>query len=220
MKTNVLYFGDNLTILRNREYLPDESVDLIYLDPPFNSKKDYNVLFKERSGAESEAQIKAFSDTWHWQGAESTFHEIMTGAPLKVSKLMQAFHDSIGQNDIMAYLVMMTARLIEMHRVLKPTGSLYLHCDPAASHYLKIVLDQIFGLDYFRNEIIWKRSSAHSDVVQGAKHFGRIHDIILRYSKGADPTWNIHILITMLLIWTVFIGMLSQKLDVAFGSVT
>ena len=156
MKTNVLYFGDNLEILQNREYFPDECVDLIYLDPPFNSKKDYNILFKENSGVESEAQIKAFTDTWHWtQKAEDTYHDIVVKGPLKVGQLIGALHDAIGHNDVMAYLVMMTARLIELHRVLKPTGSLYLHCDPTASHYLKLVLDQIFGAVNFRNEVIW-----------------------------------------------------------------
>jgi len=122
LKTNVLYYGDNLDILR--KYIPDNSVDLVYLDPPFNSKKDYNILFKENGGVESEAQIKAFTDTWHWtQMAENTYHDIVTNGPLKVGQLTGALHDAVGQNDIMAYLVMMTARLIELHRVLKPTGS-------------------------------------------------------------------------------------------------
>jgi adenine specific DNA methylase Mod len=189
LKTNVLYFGDNLEILR--KYIPSESIDLIYLDPPFNSKKDYNILFKENGGIESEAQIKAFTDTWHWtQSAQDTYHEVVTKGPLKVSKLIGALHDAIGSNDVMAYLVMMTVRLIELHRVLKPTGSLYLHCDPTASHYLKLVLDQIFGPANFRNEIVWKRSAAHSDVGQGAKHFGRVHDVILLYSKSDDFTCN------------------------------
>jgi len=191
MKTNVLYYGDNLEILRNREYFPDECIDLIYLDPPFNSKKDYNILFKENGGVESEAQIKAFTDSWHWtQSAQDTYQDVVINGPPKVGKLIGALHDSIGRNDVMAYLVMMTARLIELHRVLKSTGSLYLHCDPVASHYLKLVLDQIFSPANFRNEIIWKRSSAHSDIGQGAKHFGRIHDVILRYSKSINPTWN------------------------------
>ncbi len=155
MQTNVLYFGDNLELLRNREYFPDNSIDLIYLDPPFNSKKDYNILFKENGGVESEAQIKAFTDTWRWtQSAENTYHDIVVNGPIKVSKLIGALHDAIGGNDVMAYLVMMTARLIELHRVLKPTGSLYLHCDPTASHYLKLVLDQIFGAANFQNEVV------------------------------------------------------------------
>ena len=187
LKTNILYFGDNLEILRNRDYFPDASVDLIYLDPPFNSKKDYNILFKENGGLESEAQIKAFTDSWHWaQSAQDTYQEVVTKGPLKVGKLIGALHDSLGHNDVMAYLVMMTARLIELHRVLKPTGSLYLHCDPTASHYLKLVLDQIFGPANFRNEIVWKRTSAHSS----AKRYGPIHDILFFYSKSESYTWN------------------------------
>jgi len=193
LKTNVLYFGDNLEILR--KYIPDNSIDLIYLDPPFNSKKDYNILFKENGGVESEAQIKAFTDTWHWtQAAENTYHEVVTKGPLKVGKLIGALHDSIGNNDVMAYLVMMTIRLVELHRVLKPTGSLYLHCDPVASHYLKLVLDQVFSPGNFRNEIVWKRSSAHSDIGQGAKHMGRLHDILFFYSKSDDFVCNMEFL--------------------------
>ncbi|MBM3173644.1 MAG: site-specific DNA-methyltransferase [Chloroflexi bacterium] len=189
LKTNVLYYGDNLEILR--KYIPDNSIDLIYLDPPFNSKKDYNILFKENGGVESEAQIKAFTDTWHWtQSAQNTYHDIVTNGPLKVAQLIGALHDAIGQNDVMAYLVMMTARLIELHRVLKSTGSLYLHCDPTASHYLKLVLDQIFGPANFRNEIVWRRTTSHGDWKQGAKHFGRVHDHLLFYSKTSNPTWN------------------------------
>jgi len=191
MKTNVLYFGDNLEILRNREYFPDNSIDLIYLDPPFNSKKDYNILFKENGGVESEAQIKAFTDTWEWgPTAQNTYHDVVVNGPLKVGKLIGALHDAVGSNDVMAYLVMMTARLIELHRVLKTTGSLYLHCDPTASHYLKLVLDQIFGPANFRNEIVWRRTTSHGDWKQGAKHFGRVHDHLLFYSKTGNPTWN------------------------------
>ena len=191
MKTNVLYYGDNLEILRNRDYFPDECVDLIYLDPPFNSKKDYNILFKENGGVESEAQIQAFTDSWHWtQTAQDTYNNVVTKGPPKVGTLIGALHEALGNNDVMAYLVMMTARLIELHRVLKPTGSLYLHCDPTASHYLKLILDQIFKPENFINEIAWKRSDAHSDAKQGAKHYGRLHDILLFYSKGTSPTFN------------------------------
>jgi site-specific DNA-methyltransferase (adenine-specific) len=187
MKTNVLYYGDNLEILRNREYFPDESVDLIYLDPPFNSKKDYNILFKENGGVESEAQIKAFTDSWHWaKSAQDTYQDIVINGPTKVGGLIGALHEALGNNDVMAYLVMMTARLIELHRVLKSTGSLYLHCDPTASHYLKLVLDQIFGPVNFRNEIVWKRTSAHS----GSKKWGPVHDVILLYSKSENFNWN------------------------------
>ncbi len=185
MKTNVLYFGDNLEILRNRDYFPDNCVDLIYLDPPFSSKKDYNILFKENGGVESEAQIKAFTDTWHWtQTAQNTYHDIVVDGPIKVSKLIGALHDAIGGNDVMAYLVMMTARLIELHRVLKPTGSLYLHCDPTASHYLKLVLDQVFGIRNFRNEIVW----CYTDRERPLPQWNRKHDILLFYSKDVSAT--------------------------------
>ena len=188
LKTNILYFGDNLEILRNRDYFPDASVDLIYLDPPFNSKKDYNILFKENGGLESEAQIKAFTDSWHWaQSAQDTYQEVVTKGPLKIGKLIGALHDSLGHNDVMAYLVMMTARLIELHRVLKSTGSLYLHCDPTASHYLKLVLDQIFGPGNFRSEITWKRFSSHGNVYRS---YGRVHDILFFYAKSDKWTWN------------------------------
>lgn len=185
LKTNILYYGDNLEILR--KYIPDNSIDLVYLDPPFNSKKDYNILFKENGGIESEAQVHAFTDTWHWtQNAQDTYHEIVTNGPLKISKLIGALHDTIGTNDVMAYLVMMSIRLIELHRVLKPTGSLYLHCDPTASHYLKLVLDQVFGPANFRNEIVWKRTSAHND----PGRYGANIDLLLFYTKGNTWIWN------------------------------
>jgi len=183
MKTNVLYFGDNLEILRNREYFPDECIDLIYLDPPFNSKKDYNILFKENGGVESEAQIQAFTDSWHWtQSAQDTYQDVYNNGPVKVGRLIGALHQALGNNDVMAYLVMMTARLIELHRVLKSTGSLYLHCDPTASHYLKLVLDQIFGPTNFRNEIVWH----HQILGTGLKAFPRQHEILLRYTKSTE----------------------------------
>jgi len=181
---NTLYYGDNLPILQ--KHIPDVSVDLIYLDPPFNSNRSYNVLFKDESGGEAEAQITAFADTWHWtQDTERLYNQLVT-ASLPVSGLISALRFAIGTNQMMAYLVMMTARLTELHRVLKPTGSLYLHCDPTASHYLKIVMDAIFGGEHFKNEIIWKRTTVHNDAKQGAKHFGRIHDVILFYSKNSD----------------------------------
>lgn len=181
---NTLFYGDNLKILRND--ILSESVDLIYLDPPFNSSRNYNVLFKDESGTDSEAQIMAFEDTWHWNiTAEQTYAELLTEAPDQVAKVMEAMRGFVGTNQMMAYLVMMTARLVELHRVLKPTGSLYLHCDPTASHYLKIILDAIFGGQNFQNEIIWKRTSAHSDTKQGnVVHMGRIHDIVLFYTKS------------------------------------
>jgi site-specific DNA-methyltransferase (adenine-specific) len=184
---NTLFYGDNLNILR--EYIATESVDLIYLDPPFNSSRNYNVLFKDESGTDSEAQIMAFEDTWHWNHtAEQTYRDLVTLAPDNVSTMMASLREFIGNNQMMAYLVMMAARLVELHRVLKSTGSLYLHCDPTASHYLKIVLDTIFGPKNYRTEIIWKRSSAHNDTRQGAKQPGRIHDTLLFYSKD-DREW-------------------------------
>ena len=184
---NRLYYGDNLDILRNREYFPDECVDLIYLDPPFNSNRNYNVLFKAESGADSEAQITAFEDTWHWgETAEETYRDLIVNAPEKVSTAIEALLNLIDRNQMMAYLVMMTARLVELRRVLKSTGSLYLHCDPTASHYLKIVLDAIFGPENFRSEVVWKRTGSHS----GARRWGPIHDIVFFYSKGRNYVWN------------------------------
>jgi DNA modification methylase len=187
---NRLYFGDNLDILRRE--LPDASVDLIYLDPPFNSNATYNVLFKEKSGEESAAQIMAFEDTWQWGlESEAVYKEIVTGGPRKLADLIQALLAFLGRNDMMAYLVMMAIRLVELHRVLKPTGSIYLHCDPTASHYLKMVLDSVFGPDKFRTEIIWKRSSAHSDAKQGRRQHGRIHDVVLFCTKSSEGyVWN------------------------------
>jgi len=186
---NTLYYGDNLPILR--EYIPNESVDLVYLDPPFNSNRNYSVLFRDESGKESEAQMEAFEDTWHWsEVAEETYNNLVTEAPDEVSKTIAALRQLIGTNQVMAYLVMMSARLVELHRVLKSTGSLYLHCDPTSSHYLKIVLDAIFGPTNFRTEIIWKRSTAHSDTKQGRRLHGHVHDVLLFYTKGDAWTWN------------------------------
>src|SRR5579863_6210187 len=154
---NSLFYGDNLPVLR--ESIKDESVDLIYLDPPFNSAATYNVLFKAPSGEGSQAQIEAFEDTWHWnESAVRAFDEVVTGPHSDAAIMLKAMRSALGENDMMAYLAMMAVRLIELHRVLKPTGSLYLHCDPTASHYLKILMDAIFGAFFFRNEIIWQRS--------------------------------------------------------------
>ena len=176
---NKLYFGDNLRILR--ENVPDDSVDLIYLDPPFNSNATYNVLFRERTGEDSAAQITAFEDTWSWSiESEIAFQDVITDGPQKLGDLLQAMRGFLGQNDMMAYLTMMAQRMAELHRVLKPTGSIYLHCDPTASHYLKLMMDAIFGQGNFRNEIIWRRTNAHNN----SRVYGRIHDTILFYSKG------------------------------------
>lgn len=182
---NALFYGDNLRILR--DYITEESVNLIYLDPPFNSNRSYNVLFKDESGKEADAQITAFDDSWHWsESAEETYTELMAADNPAIAQLMSAMRQFVGANQMMAYLVMMTARLAELHRVLTPNGSIYLHCDPTASHYLKVILDIIFGPENFRNEIIWKRTSAHSS----ANRYGSVHDVILFYSKKPEFLWN------------------------------
>jgi site-specific DNA-methyltransferase (adenine-specific) len=179
---NTLYYGDNLDILRN--HIKDESIDLIYLDPPFNSKASYNILFKEPSGKPSEAQITAFDDTWHWTSeTEKTFSEIVKSAPAQVIEMMRSFRQFIGMNDMMAYLTMMCIRLLELRRVLKETGSIYLHCDPTASHYLKILMDSIFGKNNFRNEITWKRKTGRGETQHKSNKFGVCTDIVLFYSK-------------------------------------
>lgn len=186
---NQLFYGDNLDVMRAS--IRDESVDLVYLDPPFNSNASYNVLFRSTTGEQSQAQIEAFDDTWHWnETAERAFDEVLTGAHSDAAIMLKAMRSALGENDMMAYLAMMAVRLIELHRVLKPTGSLYLHCDPTASHYLKILLDAIFGAKNYRSEIIWKRSSAHSDAKQGRRMHGHIHDTILFYTKDKTWTWN------------------------------
>jgi site-specific DNA-methyltransferase (adenine-specific) len=186
MDTNVLYYGDNLDILRN--YIADESIDLIYSDPPFNSNQAYNVIFSENNASLSQAQIRAFDDTWHWtEETEQLFSEIRKGPSRGVTKCIEGFHDFLGKSNMMAYLTMMTARLIELYRTLKPTGSFYLHCDPTASHYLKTILDVIFGVQNFQNEIIWKRTNAKS---LAFTRFATNHDVILRYSKSENWIWN------------------------------
>src|SRR5713101_1063158 len=184
LETNLLYYGDNLDILRKD--IPDESVDLIYLDPPFNSERNYNVIFKNESGRNTDAQLVAFEDTWHWGPNAELIYAYLTNTmrhegrvPDQVSTLIAALRKGIGENQMMAYLVEMTARLVELRRKLKSAGSLYLHCDPTASHYLKILLDTVFYPQNFRNEIIWKRTSARSD----SHRWNHIHDILLFYTK-------------------------------------
>ena len=180
--TNRLYYGDNLEVLRNE--IADASVDLVYLDPPFNSNAGYNVLFKSASGAGADASIEAFDDTWTWgDSAKDALMDIARGTNRPLQVMMDAMHSAIGENPLMAYLAMMAVRLVELHRVLKDTGSLYLHCDPTASHYLKLVLDAVFGAENFVNEISWRRTTAKADYQQGAKHFPRLRDIIFRYAK-------------------------------------
>lgn len=181
---NTLYYGDNLDILRR--YVPDETVDLVYLDPPFNSKATYNMLFEEHDGSKSAAQFQAFEDTWHWDHSAAAAYREVAERGEKISQALIAMRQMLGDTDMLAYLSMMAIRLIELRRVLKPTGSIYLHCDPTASHYLKIIMDSIFGVEYFKNEIIWQRTSSHND----SKKWGAVHDVILYYSKSTVPTWN------------------------------
>jgi site-specific DNA-methyltransferase (adenine-specific) len=177
---NALYFGDNLDVLR--ENIAAESVDLIYLDPPFNSKRDYNLLFKTPKGHSSDAQITAFEDSWSWgEQAENEFAELLHQPNTDIAETIQALRRFLKESDMMAYLVMMSNRLLELHRVLKSTGSLYLHCDPTASHYLKILLDTIFDATNFRNEITWKRTTTHNDTTT---KFADISDTILFYAKS------------------------------------
>jgi site-specific DNA-methyltransferase (adenine-specific) len=164
---NALYYGDNLDVLR--ESIASDSVDLVYLDPPFNSQANYNVLFKGPSGKGADAQIEAFEDTWHWgEGAERAFTEVLASEHTQAAELLRAMRSFLGDNDVMAYLAMMAVRLIELHRVLKPTGSLYLHCDPTARHYLKMLLDGIFGSSNYRSEISWRRQIPSRQVAETA----------------------------------------------------
>jgi DNA modification methylase len=179
---NRLFFGDNLDVLRGKE-IKDESVDLVYLDPPFNSNTTYNVLFRSPKGEQSVAQIAAFEDSWHWgPQAELEFNNLLHCGNTHVAELMKALRKVLGENDMMAYLTMMANRLLELRRVLKPTGSLYLHCDPTASHYLKVVLDGVFGAENFRNEVVWKRTNARG--TDG--RWPRVHDVLFFYSVSDD----------------------------------
>jgi site-specific DNA-methyltransferase (adenine-specific) len=195
VKTNVLYYGDNLDILR--KYIPDDSVDLVYLDPPFNSNRDYNVIFKDESGRKSDAQIVAFDDTWHWGPGPEAHYAYLTNTgtnrgrvPSPVSAIVAALRAGIGENQMMAYLVEMAVRLVELHRVLKPTGSLYLHCDPTASHYLKVLLDAIFGAQGFRNEISWRRTPFSGSSKARSNQLPKSHDVLLFYARGTEWTWH------------------------------
>lgn len=181
---NRLFFGDNLPVLRDR--IAPESVDLVYLDPPFNSNATYSLLFKEPTGEAAKAQAEAFRDTWEWSEAAAESYDDVMRASGDIALALKGMKSYIGQNAVMAYLAMMAARLLELRDVLKDTGSLYLHCDPTASHYLKILLDAIFGHENFRNEIVWKRTGSHNS----AKRFGPVHDVIFYYTKSAAAIWN------------------------------
>ena len=181
---NRLYYGDNLDVLRR--HVPDESVDLVYLDPPFNSNATYNVLFAEQDGSQAASQIKAFEDSWRWDQAAARLFEETVEAGGKVSQALQAFRTLLGDSNMLAYLTMMAPRLVGLRGVLKPAGSIYLHCDPTASHYLKLLMDAVFGGQTFLNEVIW----SYRRYTAEAGRFQREHDVILLYSKGPKPLFN------------------------------
>jgi len=183
---NKLYFGDNLEVLKRIE---SASVNLVYLDPPFNSKETYNVLYKSPIGGD--AQARAFDDTWSWEDGASKALAALSVDDVDTFNVLQSLQRFLGNSDIMAYLAMMAVRLVELKRVLKPDGSMYLHCDPTACHYLKILLDAVFGGAGFVNHITWKRSHAHSDGAQGSRHYGRISDTLLFYARSSRRTWNV-----------------------------
>jgi site-specific DNA-methyltransferase (adenine-specific) len=184
MEKNLLYYGDNLDVLKR--HIKDASVDLVYLDPPFNSNATYNVLFAEQNGTQAAAQIKAFEDTWRWDQEAAREYEETVETGGEVSKALMAFRTLLGESNMMAYLAMMAPRLVELRRVLKPTGSIYLHCDPTASHYLKLLMDAVFGPMYFRSDITWQRTNTHSD----AKRWSPIADTLLYYGKTDAVTWH------------------------------
>ena len=187
---NQLFYGDNLAVLR--DHIPSQSVDLIYLDPPFNSRQDYNVLFAEKDGARSASQITAFKDTWEWNEESSLAYEQVVEAGGRVAEAMRAFRTLLGGTDMLAYLAMMAPRLVELRRVLKESGSIYLHCDPTASHYLKLLMDAVFGPQMFLNEIIWRRYKRPKGSQFEAKKFGRSTDTILFYSKSDSRTFELN----------------------------
>lgn len=186
MNKNLLYYGDNLDVLRR--HVGDESVDLVYLDPPFNSNADYNMLFHEQDGTRTAAQIQAFTDTWEWNQESARAFEEVVEAGGDVSRTMRAFRTMVGESDMLAYISMMAPRLIELRRTLRPTGSLYLHCDPTASHYLKLLLDAVFGPDHFVNELVWH----YRKWPTGKYAFQRNHDVLLFYARSPtrERTFN------------------------------
>lgn len=185
MSENILFFGDNLEVMR--EHLPDAFVDLAYLDPPFNSQKAYNVLFEEPNGRKSQAQTQVYEDSWTWtETTEKAFGEIFEYADPRTIEMMKSLKAYLGDNNLMAYLTMMCIRLIEIKRTIKPTGSIYIHCDPTASHYLKILMDALYGIKNFRSEIIWRRTGSHNKV----KRYAPVHDVIFFYTMSDDYCWN------------------------------
>lgn len=186
LEKNQIFYGDNLKFLKDKDYFPSNYVDLIYLDPPFNSKKAYNIIYDKNK---SKAQAKVFGDTWTWsKETQKTYDSLIEGdrASAKVKKTIKSFHSMLGDSNLMAYLTMITPRLVEMKRVLKETGSIYLHCDPTASHYLKMIMDSIFGKKNFKNEIIWQRTKTRSTTSK----FKSDHDTVLFYTKTNEFVFN------------------------------
>jgi site-specific DNA-methyltransferase (adenine-specific) len=183
MQPNTLYFGDNLPVLR--AHFPDECVDLLYLDPPFNSKRNFNMVFSDIAGAGDTAQLKAFGDTWTFAGAVADYNEV-TESGWPEGQQVEIWRRIFGESPLVAYLSIMALRLRELHRVLKPAGTLYLHCDETAGPYLKILLDCIFGPDHFKTEVIWQRTNVHSD----SRHWSDVRDGIYCYTKSGSYTWN------------------------------
>lgn len=183
-----LIYGDNLRVLRNPYLFREESVDLIYLDPPFNSNKNYNLLFKATAGTPAVSQQQAFEDTWKWdESAAAAYHDIMENSPTSVRRTIEAMQSILERTSVFAYLCMMAPRLVELRTVLRPTGSIYLHCDPGASHYLKILMDAVFGPKQFRNEIVWHYSGWNKRLDH---HFESRHDVILFYGASPEQLFN------------------------------
>ena len=183
---NTLYYGDNLDVLRR--HIDDESVDLIYLDPPFQSGRDYNILFEEQDGTKAAAQIQAFEDSWEWdQRAAAAFDEVVSRGGV-VANALEAFRQLLGPTPMLAYISMMAPRLIELRRVLKDTGSIYLHCDPTASAHLRLLMDSVFGAANFRNEIVWYYYNKMHD--SRKKLFPRATDTLLFYVKNIEADFT------------------------------
>ncbi len=184
---NRLFYGENLDVLRR--HVKDETVDLVYLDPPFKSNRTYNMPPAERNGTLSKAQIKAFKDTWRWdREAALAYHDVVEAGPEKTSKAMRSFQMLLGESDTLAYLCMMAPRLVELRRVLKPTGSIYLHCDATASPYLRLLMDAVFGTENYQNEVVWHY---HSGGASPRKRWARKHDLLLFYSKCDGFVFNV-----------------------------
>ena len=180
-----LHLGDNLTVMCG---MASETVDLVYLDPPFNSNRNYKIVFRGHEGLKADTHLPAFEDVWKWGDAtEALFEELVRECRgQKIAETLSGLLNVVGRDRLMAYLVNITPRLVEIHRLLKQTGSVYLHCDPTASHYLKVIMDAVFGREHFRNEIVW----CYRGGGVPRRNFARKHDVILRYSKSEVYTFN------------------------------